>query len=1140
MEFVMKNRLTWFITLSFFVSLFGQTPTKNKSSIFLGLDHYEGTTDIDISRNEDYILTCSSDQTVKLWEAETGRLVRTFTGHTGEVKSVSFTPDTRTALSASEDKTTKLWDLTTGEILYNWIHPVEVEDATIVQHGYAALTVDKKLTLRKWEIRSGETISEMTLSSQELETIKNRIDEIRSQLNADDYDKRPQGERLKRLEKEIYVLESNAKFERAFLADNGKVALATYEDGTVRVWQTSDGRMMQKLQLYDHEIAPRFPGTDWPFFWQVSFSIREISENGRYVAFTINYENFQDPYQNKLLEIWDTTGGERIIEFKPDGDYDYAVAFIPNTDLVYVSMLGFPHCFVETWDLKDKRKIDSDQSNLSEDWEADIYGFGRLKSFADGERFFGSGYLTGRSITWDRLITKPLVYFGNQTKNMDYFEIMDDGVRGLSVSDIRPHFWDLETGGFINRGLELGSNDIATSRDGRWAVTADEDSIALFDLKQNRLIRVIKPKRFLYGDDPYLDELKMTPDGTKFVTLGGYGPLILWDFETGNELWRINETKIRNENFSITDSHLVLCTENETRSGGKQWLVDIENGTFLFPFENSDYDHMHFLNEAETIAIVDSGFVVWDLNNGNIKQKYYALDEENRRLLHFISDVKYDVFYSSSTKIAAIINGKDIIVWDIVKGGMIHRLHGHTSSIRNVYFTRDGARIISADFASNIRVWDVQKGLELAHTVLLESEDWDAPPEWVTITPQGYFNASKNGARHLFVSKDLNVYSIDQFFEEFYRPDLVAEAISGKEIQVDRDLTSGFATPPKVEIVSPEPGQTFETDVIDVVVRAEDTGGGVDEVRLYHNGKAVLRGNERGIAVKSTPGYAYKVHLLEGENLLRAVGFSHDRTESNPYELSVHLKAADKEVSMHLLAVGLNAYLNPALNLNFAVPDASAVVGFFQGEGQGLFKNVNVTELYDNAATGEAVRAALKGLETSNPQDVVMIYLAGHGESVGHSLYFLPFEVTYPEREEEVKTKGISSEEIAEYIKGMNARKVLLVMDACKAGTALLAFRGFSDRRALLQLARATGVHVIAASTKDQFAAEVEVLGHGIFTHALLQGLSGMASEEGPVTVRGLLGYVESQLPILSEKYRQQPQFPVADSRGMDFPLVIK
>ncbi len=39
------------------------------------------------------------------------------------------------------------------------------------------------------------------------------------------------------------------------------------------------------------------------------------------------------------------------------------------------------------------------------------------------------------------------------------------------------------------------------------------------------------------------------------------------------------------------------------------------------------------------------------------------------------------------------------------------------------------------------------------------------------------------------------------------------------------------------------------------------------------------------------------------------------------------------------------------------------------------------------------------------------------------------------------------------------------------------------------------------------------------------------------MTVRELLGYVESQLPAVTEKYKQQAQYPVVDSRGQDFPL---
>jgi uncharacterized caspase-like protein len=82
-------------------------------------------------------------------------------------------------------------------------------------------------------------------------------------------------------------------------------------------------------------------------------------------------------------------------------------------------------------------------------------------------------------------------------------------------------------------------------------------------------------------------------------------------------------------------------------------------------------------------------------------------------------------------------------------------------------------------------------------------------------------------------------------------------------------------------------------------------------------------------------------------------------------------------------------------------------------------------------------------------------------------------------------------------------------------------------------------VHVVAASSKDQFAAEVKELGHGVFTYTLLEGLNGKAAGGGDtVSVRKLMGYIEENLPELTQKYKQEAQYPVVDSRGMDFPLV--
>jgi WD40 repeat protein len=60
------------------------------------------------------VLSGSNDNTIKLWDAASGREIRTFQGHTSSVYSVAFSPDGRQVLSGSDDNTVKLWDAASG------------------------------------------------------------------------------------------------------------------------------------------------------------------------------------------------------------------------------------------------------------------------------------------------------------------------------------------------------------------------------------------------------------------------------------------------------------------------------------------------------------------------------------------------------------------------------------------------------------------------------------------------------------------------------------------------------------------------------------------------------------------------------------------------------------------------------------------------------------------------------------------------------------------------------------------------------------------------------------------------------------------------------------------------------------------
>ncbi|MGJ5672185.1 MAG: caspase family protein [Nostochopsis sp.] len=61
------------------------------------------------------IASASNDNSVKLWDAATGKPITTFNGHSDGVFSVAFSPDGKTIASASNDNSVKLWDAATGK-----------------------------------------------------------------------------------------------------------------------------------------------------------------------------------------------------------------------------------------------------------------------------------------------------------------------------------------------------------------------------------------------------------------------------------------------------------------------------------------------------------------------------------------------------------------------------------------------------------------------------------------------------------------------------------------------------------------------------------------------------------------------------------------------------------------------------------------------------------------------------------------------------------------------------------------------------------------------------------------------------------------------------------------------------------------
>ncbi len=113
----------------------------------------------------------SFDHTIKLWEVDTGRLVKTLEGHNWTVTSVSFSPDAKTLVSGSGDQTIKLWEVSSGRLLKTVEAHNAVSSVSFSPDGkYLAWTAGKRIQIMPILDEITKTDPEELLKKYEKET----------------------------------------------------------------------------------------------------------------------------------------------------------------------------------------------------------------------------------------------------------------------------------------------------------------------------------------------------------------------------------------------------------------------------------------------------------------------------------------------------------------------------------------------------------------------------------------------------------------------------------------------------------------------------------------------------------------------------------------------------------------------------------------------------------------------------------------------------------------------------------------------------------------------------------------------------------------------------------------------------------
>ncbi|KIM24262.1 hypothetical protein M408DRAFT_76226 [Serendipita vermifera MAFF 305830] len=265
------------------------------------------------------IVSGGHDNTVRVWDAETGKVViGPLKGHRGAVYSVAFSPDGRRIVSGSWDHTIRVWDASTGRKIADPFqgHRNCVQSVSFSPDGRRIVSGSWDQTIRVWNAETGQTV---------LDPLEGHTDKVCSVVFSPDggrivsgsYDRMirvwdtattPTGVRQLHGHAEAVISVS--------FSPNGSQILSGSGDCTIRVWNAETGNMVLSLLQGYGNIA-----------WSVAFSpdgeqILSGSQDGKIRVWDAETgETFASPFQghvDAVLSVAFSPDGERIVSGSND------------------------------------------------------------------------------------------------------------------------------------------------------------------------------------------------------------------------------------------------------------------------------------------------------------------------------------------------------------------------------------------------------------------------------------------------------------------------------------------------------------------------------------------------------------------------------------------------------------------------------------------------------------------------------------------------------------------------------------------------------------------------------------------------------------------------------------------------------
>lgn len=228
----------------------------------------------------------------------------------------------------------------------------------------------------------------------------------------------------------------------------------------------------------------------------------------------------------------------------------------------------------------------------------------------------------------------------------------------------------------------------------------------------------------------------------------------------------------------------------------------------------------------------------------------------------------------------------------------------------------------------------------------------------------------------------------------------------------------------------------------------------------------------------------------------------------------------------HALLIGVANY-QQVTNLPTAIlNDALDVAATLTSPSYCGYEPKNVLTLLDSQATRVAVLNSLAELATrAGTDDTVCIFFSGHGAVVGNPGAEDSVLVTVDTDLADIEKTSISSDEFAQALSQIKAKRVLVFIDACHAGGAAISktltdgkgheFKSGYSSNTFAKLATGSGRALMASCRADEVSAVFLGARNSVFSTALLAGLRGAADKSGSGFIKlfDLFNYVAEEVP---------------------------